>query len=55
MDEKGEHVIVFPTRARDFMPPANYDERLAWIRSSFDSFFTVVKEKDSVKQLCTKA
>lgn len=54
-NERGEHVVAFPTDKREFIPPSSYEERLAWIRSSFDSFYNVVKEKEAVKELCTKA
>lgn len=54
-DKRGRHVITFPANSRELIPPTNYEERLAWIRSSFDSFITVVKEKDEIRQFCNKA
>lgn len=55
LDERGEYVIVFPNTSKNFIAPTNYEERLKWIQSSFDSFIDVVREKDQVKELCNKA
>lgn len=55
LDDRGEHVIVFPNSAKNFIAPTSYEERLKWIQTSFDSFIHVVREKDSVKELCNKA
>jgi hypothetical protein len=52
---QGEYVIVFPASSKNFIAPTNYEERLHWIQKSFDSFIHVVREKDSVKELCNKA
>jgi hypothetical protein len=55
LDEHGEYVIVFSNNAKSLIAPVNYEERLDWIRKSYDSFFTVVREKDEVRELCNKA
>jgi hypothetical protein len=54
-NKRGEFVVAFPTDKREFIAPTSYEDRLAWIRSSFDSFLTVVKEKESVRDFCNKA
>ncbi|MDZ4836781.1 MAG: hypothetical protein SGJ27_23620 [Candidatus Melainabacteria bacterium] len=54
LDSRGENVIVFSNNHKNFIAPSNYEERLDWIQKSFDSFIHVVREKDSVKELCTK-
>lgn len=55
LDARGEHVIVFPNHSRNLIAPVNYEERLDWIRKSYNSFITVVREKDEVRELCNKA
>ncbi|MBX3076231.1 hypothetical protein KF707_02160 [Candidatus Obscuribacterales bacterium] len=54
-NKRGEHVVAFTTDKNEFIAPSTYEERLAWIRSSFDSFYNVVKEKEAVREFCNKA
>jgi len=54
-DERGEHLVVFPVTSKELIPPRNYEERLEWIRISYETFFLHVREKDSVREFCNKA
>ncbi|MBX9666900.1 MAG: hypothetical protein K2X93_04740 [Candidatus Obscuribacterales bacterium] len=48
LDRQGRHVVVFPHDHKRYIPPQNYEDRLNWIRKSFDSFISVVEEKRAV-------
>ncbi len=48
LDEQGKNQVVFSHDYRRYIPPQNYEDRLNWIRHSFDSFISVIEEKRSV-------
>lgn len=39
---------TYPSDSRDLIAPDNYEERMEWIRSSFESFFRQIKERESL-------
>ncbi|MBX9691497.1 MAG: hypothetical protein K2Z81_03870 [Cyanobacteria bacterium] len=50
--ENGGYEIVYPTYKSELVSPCDPEERLEWIRASFESFFNHVKDRDSLKELC---
>lgn len=46
-DQNGEHIVVFPRRFQDLTPPLGHDEKMAWIRRSFETFYQCLRELDS--------
>ena len=40
--------VAYDGGYHDLIVPENYEERMDWIRSSFNSFFSHVKERDAL-------
>jgi hypothetical protein len=49
-DRHGEHFIVFPGRYENLVPPQLHEEKMDWIRSSYDTFLEHVREFDALKK-----
>jgi hypothetical protein len=49
-DKHGEHVVFFPGRAEELIPPRDYDEKLHWIKRSFDTFLSTVHDLEAVRR-----
>ena len=49
-DRNGEHFIVFPRRYENLATPELHEEKMDWIRSSYDTFLARVREIDSLRQ-----
>jgi hypothetical protein len=49
-DRNGEHVIVFPGRYENLVAPQLHEDKMEWIRSSYNTFFARVREFDSLKR-----
>jgi len=49
-DKHGEHVVVFPGRREELIPPRDYDERLQWIQNSFETFLLRVRELEAIRR-----
>jgi hypothetical protein len=45
-DRNGEHFVVFPRRYENLVPPVLHEEKMEWIRTSFEIFFKHVREID---------
>lgn len=47
---------IYPAerRASKLLPPDNHNERMEWIRSSFQSFYKHVQDKESLMEFCNK-
>jgi hypothetical protein len=49
-DQYGNNVVVFARRNDDLVPPRHYDQRLEWIRSSFDQFLGSVRDLEEIRR-----
>ena len=49
-DREGNHVVVFPGRREELIPPRYYDERLSWIKASFDRFIASVHDLNLLRR-----
>ena len=49
-DRNGDHFIVFPRRYENLVAPQLHEEKMDWIRSSYDTFLARVREFDSLKK-----
>ncbi len=46
---------IYPVdRRKQLVPPDSHSERMEWIRSSFQSFYKHVQDKESLMEFCTK-
>lgn len=52
-DKHGEHVVVFPGRREELIPPRDYDEKLHWIKRSFETFLSTVRDLEAVRRATT--
>jgi hypothetical protein len=46
----GENLIVYPRREEELIPPVEYEDRLTWIKASFDKFLTQVQELEALRK-----
>ncbi|MBS1956776.1 MAG: hypothetical protein JST89_21485 [Cyanobacteria bacterium SZAS-4] len=49
-DRNGNHFVVFPRRYENLMTPELHEEKMDWIRSSYDTFLERVREIDSLRK-----
>lgn len=49
-DKHGDHVVFFSGRREELIPPRDYDEKLHWIKRSFESFLAQVNDLEAVRR-----
>lgn len=49
-DRNGDHFIVYPRRSENLVAPEQHEEKMDWIRSSYDTFLARVREFDSLRK-----
>ncbi len=49
-DRNGEHFVVFPRRYENLVTPELHEDKLEWIRSSYDTFLARVREFEALKK-----
>ncbi|MBS2001867.1 MAG: hypothetical protein U0103_22705 [Candidatus Obscuribacterales bacterium] len=49
-DRNGDHFVVFPRRYENLVAPELHDEKLQWIRSSYDTFLARVREFEELRR-----
>lgn len=45
-DRDGQPQLVFKTDVRELLPPETHEERMEWVRSSFERLYSRVQESD---------
>lgn len=54
-NSNGDYEVAFFSDRRDFNSPSSRREQLDWIKSSYNSFFAKVQERDALRELCDKS
>ena len=49
-DKHGKHVVVFPSRREELIAPSDYEQKLLWIKTSFQLFLARVREFESIRR-----
>jgi hypothetical protein len=49
-DRNGEHFVVFPRRYENLVTPELHEDKMNWIRNSYDTFFARVREFEALKK-----
>ncbi len=50
-DANGQPVVTYVPRVEDFTPPTTREERIEWVRQSYERFFEKVLEKDTLTRV----
>lgn len=48
-DGNGEHVVSFAANVEELVPPVSHDERIEWVRASYQRFIAKVAELDALR------
>jgi hypothetical protein len=49
-DRNGEHFVVFPRRYENLVTPEAHEDKMNWIRTSYDTFLERVREFEALKK-----